>query len=263
MWSETAIVLFPVFVPGGGPKVLAVFKECNMVLEISQLKVAYGGMDILKDVSLNLESGEVAALLGPNGAGKSTLLKAIMKIGGAKVTDGYVSLAGQNINRFKTAQLIRKGIVYFPQGNTVFPNLSVKENLEIALKVVGVAAQEGLDSIYGRYPVLAQKRRQAAGSLSGGERQILALARALACKPKVLLLDEPTIGLSPLLAREALENLVNLKEEGISVLLVEQRVKEALAVSDRSYLLKAGRVLMEGKGSDLKDSDILYQAYLA
>lgn len=235
-----------------------------MLLEANNIRVCYGETTVVEGVSLTISKNEIVSLIGTNGAGKSTILKAIMNIGGVKISLGGIILKGEDITGLKPVSIIKKGLAYIPQGNAIFPSLTVEENLKIALHTINLNNNEktALDYIYNRYPVLANSRKRLARTLSGGERQILGLARALVGHPALILLDEPSIGLSPKLAKELFERIADLKTHGTSVILVEQRVKEAMTISDRTYLLKAGKVLIEGKSNVISNSEHIKKAYL-
>lgn len=231
------------------------------MLKICHVNVSYREMPVLFDVSLSVAPGEIVSLIGPNGAGKSTIFKGIMHLDGTKLTGGKVLFDDEDITRADTSSIIRKGLIYSPQGGQVFPDLTVEENLKIPMRITGVDLRSSLNTIYGQYSRLGERRKQPAGSLSGGERQMLALARALACRPRLLLLDEPSIGLSPKLAREAFERIRGLKSRDISVFIIEQRIKTVLSISDRTYVMGDGRVRLEQSSQALIDSPELEKVY--
>jgi len=231
------------------------------MLKIEQLSVCFVELPVLTDISIHVHPGEIVALIGPNGAGKSTLFKAIMHLGGIRITGGKIDFNGNDITNARAPSVIRKGIIYSPQGGQIFPGLTIEENLKVPLRIAGIDLKRALAEIYERYPTLERQRRQLAGTLSGGERQLLGFARALACRPRLLLLDEPSIGLSPRLAHEVFRRIQSLPSEGISVLIVEQRVKEALEISDRAYILKGGKILKEINIPTAQNFNKLYQAY--
>ena len=235
-----------------------------MLLGTDNIRVCYGETTVVDGVSLTIGENEIVSLIGPNGAGKSTILKGIMNIGGVKVSAGKITYKGEDITGLKTSSIIKMGLAYIPQGNSIFPSLTIEENLKVALHTINLKESEktALDFVYNKYPVLAINRKRLAGTLSGGERQILGLARSLVGHPDLILLDEPSIGLSPKLAKELFGRIADLKTHGTSVILVEQRVKEAMTISDRTYLLKAGKVLIEGKSNDISNSEHIKKAYL-
>jgi len=231
------------------------------MLHLENITIAYNHTVIVDSLTIQVKDSEIVSIIGPNGAGKSTVLKAIMNLGDTRITSGEILFMGDNIRGITTHQIISKGISYIPQGNAVFTTLSVEENLKIALTTSG-NGKTTLNYIYDRFPVLLEKRKEAANKLSGGEKQILGLARALVNKPRLLLLDEPSIGLSPKLSSEVFDRIRTLKREGTSVILIEQKVKEAIAASDRVYILKAGKIYFEGGKDEVQQSEHLKKAYL-
>lgn len=232
-----------------------------MLLDIRNIGIAYSDTVIVQGLSCHVNNREIVSIIGPNGAGKSTVLKAIMNLGDTSVTSGDIFFNGENIKGMKTNQLISKGVSYIPQGNSVFTSLTVEENLSVALSIAGIGSS-AMSSIYDRFPVLLDKKREMTANLSGGEKQMLGLARALVTKPKLLLLDEPSIGLSPKFVSEIFNNIRALKNSGTSIIIVEQRVKEALEISDRTYILKAGKKFFEGTSDEIRKSGHLEHAYL-
>lgn len=233
-----------------------------MFLEVKNIRISYGATTVVDDVSLSVNENEIVTLIGPNGAGKSTLLKAIMNVGGVKVPSGQIVFKGKDITGLKPSSIIKRGVAYIPQSNAIFPSLTVEENLKIAFHARNLNGKTTLESIYDKYPILVDKRRRTAGTLSGGERQVLGLARALVGNPELILLDEPSIGLAPKLATELFERVAALKHHSTSVILVEQKVKQAMAIADRTYLLKSGKVLIQGRSSDIRNSEDIKKAYL-
>lgn len=210
---------------------------------------------ILKGVSARATGGEIVAILGPNGAGKSTLLKAIA--GQLRVRAGRVTLNGTDIANLKPREIARAGIAYVPQEGNVFPSMSVRENLEVGGYLAPDKVPARIDAIFARFPILAEKRREAARALSGGQRQILAVAIALMVEPQVLLLDEPSAGLSPVAAAELFATIRAIRDQGVAILLVEQNALEALDLADRAYILAAGANHTEGRAQDLaRDTDV-------
>lgn len=232
-----------------------------MVLDLKNIRITYSDTTVIDSLSLQVNDNEIISLIGPNGAGKSTILKAIMNLGDTNISSGNIFFRGENINGFKTHQIINKGISYIPQGNAVFNSLTVEENLKVALNIAGNGKYK-FETVYDRFPVLKENKLKRASELSGGERQILGLARALVTRPKLLLLDEPSIGLSPILSAEVFNRIKSLKKEGTSIILVEQRVKEAIEVSDRVYIIKAGKIYFEGTREEVQKSEHLKKAYL-
>jgi branched-chain amino acid transport system ATP-binding protein len=233
------------------------------MLEIGALRVGYGGVPVLHDVTLRVGEGEFVSVVGPNGAGKTTLFNAISGV--VPVTGGSIRFAGTDLLGVAPSRRAHLGIAHVPEGRQVFPSLTVRENLELgAYTAAGRAAwQRTLQSVYTWFPRLAERNRQLAGTLSGGEQQMLAISRGLASAPKLLMLDEPSMGLSPAIADEIFERIVGIhRDSGLSVLLVEQRVAEALHFADRAYVLENGRVILEGTHETLKNDDRIRRAYL-
>jgi branched-chain amino acid transport system ATP-binding protein len=233
------------------------------MLEIAALSAAYGDHEVLHSVSLTVGEGDFVAIVGPNGAGKSTLFKAIS--GTARVTAGTLRFLGQDLGQVSPPARARLGIAHVPEGRQVFPSLTVEENLAIGadLAAGSRAGAERLERVYRWFPQLASRRGQAAGTLSGGEQQMLAIGRGLASGPKLLMLDEPSMGLAPAVADEIFERIVEIHRQGeCSVLLVEQRVAEALHFATRAYVLETGRVILEGGTAELRQDDRIRRAYL-
>ena len=233
------------------------------MLEIATLGAAYNGVPALREVSLRVDAGELVAIVGPNGAGKSTLFKTISGI--VAPTGGSMRFEGQDLVKVEPPMRAHLGIAHVPEGRQVFSSLTVLENIEM-----GAYTQRGrrewtanLEKIYAWFPVLKERARSLAGALSGGQQQMLAIARGLASSPKLLMLDEPSMGLAPSTADEIFERIVSIHQEsGLTVLLVEQRVAEALHFASRGYVLEAGRVVLEGPHQQLMKDDRIRQAYL-
>jgi branched-chain amino acid transport system ATP-binding protein len=233
------------------------------MLEIETLSAGYGMVPVLDSVTLRVKTGEFAAIVGPNGAGKTTLFKTISGI--VRPTSGAIRFEGRDLLAVAPSARAHLGIAHIPEGRQVFASLTVLENLEMgAYTETGRRAwKENLDKIYSWFPVLAQRAKAQAGALSGGQQQMLAIARGLASSPKLLMLDEPSMGLAPTAADEIFERIVSIHTgSGLTVLLVEQRVAEALHFADRGYVLEAGRVVLEGSHDELKNNDRIRQAYL-
>ena len=233
------------------------------MLEIDSLSAGYGMVPVLNAVTLRVKPGEFAAIVGPNGAGKTTLFKTISGI--VRPTSGTIRFEGRDLLAVAPAARAHLGIAHIPEGRQVFASLSVLENLEMgAYTEAGRRSwKQNLEKIYSGFPVLAQRARALAGALSGGQQQMLAIARGLASSPKLLMLDEPSMGLAPSAADEIFERIVAIHADTqLSVLLVEQRVAEALHYADRGYVLEAGRVVLEGSHDELSSNDRIRQAYL-
>jgi branched-chain amino acid transport system ATP-binding protein len=232
------------------------------MLAIEGLKVRYGAVEALKGISLQVGQGEVVTLIGGNGAGKSTLMRAIGGL--VKVAGGSIRFEGKDITGIRGHDCVRLGIGHSPEGRLVFGDQSVRDNL-----VLGAYARRDEDSIasdieryFGVFPRLAERQDQLAGTLSGGEQQMLAIARALMARPKLLLLDEPSLGLAPLIVREVFAVIRRLREEGMTILLVEQMANQALAIADRAYVIETGTITLEGTGAELLRDERVRSAYL-
>jgi branched-chain amino acid transport system ATP-binding protein len=233
-----------------------------MMLSIENLKVSYGAVEALKGVSLRVGQGEIVTLIGGNGAGKSTLIRSIAGL--VKPASGILTFEGQSLAGLKAHQAVTLGIGHSPEGRQVFGDQSVEDNLRLGAYRRGDA--QGIEADIARYfalfPRLLERREQMAGTLSGGEQQMLAIARALMSRPKLLLLDEPSLGLAPLIVREVFRVIRQLKGEGMTILLVEQMANMALAVSDRAYVLETGTITLEGTGAELLKDPRVREAYL-
>src|SRR4051812_17897030 len=232
-----------------------------MMLRVENVASSYGRIAVLRDVSLNVAKGEMVALIGSNGAGKTTLLRAISGV--QPIGAGSISFDGAPIHRLSAHARVRAGIAQVPEGRQVFAPLPVADNLRLGAWTRRDAdIDRDLDDIYTIFPALAEKRHIAAGALSGGQQQMLAIGRALMARPKLLLLDEPSMGLAPMLAEQILANVAALKTRGLTVLLVEQNAHAALAIADRAYVLETGRVVLEGESAMLRDDVRVREAYL-
>lgn len=230
-------------------------------LDVKGVYAAYSaGLDILRGIDLRVEEGEIVTVLGPNGAGKSTLIKAVAGL--VRVREGHVRLFGKDITNMASHQLVRTGIGYVPQVQNVFAKLSVEENLEMGAYSNSSGMQERIQQMYRTFPDLGRHKKHPAGKLSGGQRQMVAVARALMVEPKVLMLDEPSAGLSPLLVREVFEKVREVRDLGVTILIVEQNAKAALAISDRGYVLAEGKDRMTGQAADLLVNPEVGELYL-
>jgi branched-chain amino acid transport system ATP-binding protein len=231
------------------------------ILEVRNLSVSYGAIQALKGITIVLCEGEIVTLIGANGAGKSTTLRAIMGL--VPLSGGEVRYRGQATRSIPTFRLVREGLVLVPEGRIVFANLSVAENLEMgayARRDGGAAAD--LEKVFALFPRLKERRRQTAGTLSGGEQQMLAIGRALMSRPRVLLLDEPSLGLAPIVVHAIFEAIVEIHRSGVPVLLVEQNANAALRHSDRAYVLETGSVALEGPSAEVAANPKVKEAYL-
>ena len=231
------------------------------MLEVEELRCAYGRIEAVKGVSLSVRAGEIVALVGSNGAGKTTLLRAISGV--QPVTAGRIAFAGARIETAPPHRRVVLGMAHVPEGRQVFAPLTVADNLRLGafLRRDRDIARD-VERIYAIFPALAGKRRDAAGGLSGGQQQMLAIGRALMARPKLLLLDEPSMGLAPLLVRQILDAVVALKQEGVTILLVEQNAAAALAIADRGYVIETGRIAHAGTGAALAEDRRVREAYL-
>ena len=232
------------------------------MLEIKDLPVYYGAIHALKGISLTVQDGELVSMIGANGAGKTTTLHAISGL--LPAASGSVLLDGKDLQKVPANTIIRLGMSHVPEGRHVFASMTVEENLRMGAYILRDSKKiaENLERVYGHFPRLKERRRQLAGTLSGGEQQMLATGRALMTDPRIVLMDEPPMGLSPLLVKEIFSIIQQLHESGITILLVEQNAKMALAVSDRAYVLETGTISMEGPAAELAADDRVRKAYL-
>jgi branched-chain amino acid transport system ATP-binding protein len=232
------------------------------ILVAENIKVRYSGLPVLQGVSLSVNARETVCVVGANGAGKSTLLRAIM--GTQPVFEGRIVFMEEEIHRLRTEEIVRLGIVYVPEEKMLFKPLSVEENLLLGAYVLDdqFRIQKNLEFVYNLFAPLSKRRGQAASTLSGGEQQMVAIGRGLMSNPKILMLDEPSLGLAPILVDEVLDTVRRLKETGMTILLVEQNVREALDLADRGYVLQTGRIVEEGTGAELLASDRFRSAFL-
>jgi branched-chain amino acid transport system ATP-binding protein len=232
------------------------------LLEIHDLHVHYGVIEALKGVSIKVEPGQIVTLIGANGAGKTTLLQAISGI--VKKTSGEIEFEGGDITKANPKNIVGKGLVQVPEGRHVFPGLTVYENLMMGayLRKDKKGIQEDLKKVYERFPILEKRKKQDAATLSGGEQQMLAMGRALMAKPSMILLDEPSMGLAPILVKEIFSIIEDINEAGTTVLLVEQNARMALSIADYGYVLETGNVVLEGPAQELAQSEAVQNAYL-
>jgi len=233
-----------------------------LLLTAHEITAGYGRIDILHDISLHVSAGEIVSVIGPNGAGKSTAFKAI--VGFVHPRAGHVIFNGEEITGLRPDLVLRRGLAYVPQGRLVFPQMTVLENLEMGAYTVAHAADvaRAFERVFALFPVLAERRRQRAGTMSGGEQQMVAIGRALMATPRLILLDEPSLGLSPKYVTLIFEKLVEMKGAGYTLMLVEQNAARALAIADRGYVLELGRNRLEGAGTALLADPEVKRLYL-
>ena len=232
------------------------------MLTLKSIHSYYGSLHVLKGVSLHVRPGEIVALLGANGAGKTTTLKTISGL--LKPRKGVVEFLGEDISRLGADHIVQRGIAHVPEGRRVFSSLSVTDNLELGAfgRRDHQAVKTDFDQIQERFPILRERAKQPAGTLSGGEQQILAMARALMARPRLLLLDEPSMGLAPRLVKQVFEIISQLKETGTTILLIEQNARAALKVADRGYVMETGSISLDGAAAELMDHNEVKRAYL-
>jgi len=234
-----------------------------MMLKAEAISASYGRIKVLKDVSISVDSGEIVCLVGANGAGKSTLLKVISGI--VPTVSGKFLFEGQDITNKKPDFIVKTGLSHVPEGRQIFADLTVRQNLILGSYVHNLSKQEMtrlFDSVFELFPILKSRFMQKAGTMSGGEQQMLAIGRGLMSQPKLLLLDEPSLGLAPLVVETILRVIQNLRSTGISILLVEQNVNAALQISDRAYVIETGAIVAEGKARELMENDEIKKSYL-
>jgi len=233
-----------------------------MLLELREISVHFGKVEALKGISLNVEQGGIVSLVGANGAGKSTTLRAICGL--KPPTLGEIWFDGKSIAGMSAQEIVKKGIALVPEGRRVFPQMTVLENLQMGayLRKDKGGIRKDLDGLFDSFPVLKERKKQAAGSLSGGEQQMLAIGRALMAKPRLLLMDEPTLGLAPIVCREISDIINRINRNGTTILLVEQNARLAFAVAQKGYVLELGRIILEGDTGDLARSEHVQKAYL-
>ena len=232
------------------------------LLEVSDIRARYGAIEALKGVSLTVEEGEVVTLIGSNGAGKSTTLRSISGL--TQASAGSVTFAGENITRVPAHEIVVRGIALSPEGRHCFPRMTVRENLELGAhrRTKGPDIAQDLDRVFTLFPRLQERERQKAGTMSGGEQQMLAIGRALMARPRLLMLDEPSMGIAPILVARIYETIGEINKSGVAILLVEQNANYALDISRRGYVLETGRVVLLGESAKLRDDPEVQKAYL-
>lgn len=232
------------------------------MLKVNDLHVHYGAIHALQGVSFHLNEGEIVALIGSNGAGKSTLLNTVSGILG--VTEGEVSYLDEIISGVPAQDIVKKGIIQVPEGRKIFASMTVVENLEMGAFTIDSKQliKDRIEEMFERFPLLKDRKKQLGGTLSGGEQQMLAIARGLMAAPKLLLLDEPSMGLAPVLVEQTFDIIEEINNSGTSILLVEQNAQMALSIADRAYVLETGRIVLDGKASDVMNNAMVIEAYL-
>ncbi|WP_405016895.1 ABC transporter ATP-binding protein [Kitasatospora sp. NBC_00070] len=232
------------------------------LLEVEDLRVAYGKIEAVKGISFTVNQGEVTTLIGTNGAGKTTTLRTLSGL--LKPTGGKVTFDGRPLGTVPAHKIVSLGLAHSPEGRHIFPRMTIEENLLLGafLRKDAAGITEDVERAYTLFPILGERRKQAAGTLSGGEQQMLAMGRALMSRPKLLMLDEPSMGLSPLMMQKIMATIVELKASGTTILLVEQNAQAALSLSDQGYVMETGRIVLTGTGRDLLGNDSVRKAYL-
>lgn len=232
------------------------------MLKIENLVVSYGGIEALKGISLEVEEGKIVTLVGANGAGKSTTLRSI--VGLVKQKSGTITYKGKDLLAEKTQNIVRNGITLVPEGRRIFPNLTVLENLKIGAftRTDSKEINADLERVYSTFPILKERSWQLAGTLSGGEQQMLAVGRALMSRPRLLMMDEPSLGLAPLIVKEIFEIIKEIHRQGVTILLIEQNANAALHIAHKGYVLETGRITLTGTGKELLENEEVKSAYL-
>ena len=232
----------------------------STLLKVNDIHVYYGKIHAVKGVSFEVGQGEIVSLIGANGAGKSTALKTISGLLHPK--QGSIEFMGKDITKLEPNKIVRLGLAQVPEGRRVFAHMSVMENIEMGAYILGRIPEEAVEDVFSRFPRLKERSRQEAGTLSGGEQQMLAMARALMSKPKLIMMDEPSMGLSPILVEQIFSIIAELRQSGATILLVEQNANKALKITDRAHVLETGRITLSGSGRELLESEDVKKAYL-
>lgn len=233
-----------------------------MLLELEDAVLNYGKIEALHGISLEVAEGEIVALIGANGAGKTSTMRALSGVRG--LSSGKVTFAGEDVTKLRADQRLRKGLVLCPEGRGIFPGMTVTENLNMGAytRKDKAAIEEDYDRVFGLFPRLQERKKQVAGTMSGGEQQMLAIGRALMSRPKLLMLDEPSMGLAPMLIQQIFDIITEIAQQGTTILVVEQNAKQALSRADRAYVLETGRIVKGGTGAELLDDPTVREAYL-
>ena len=235
-------------------------EQSNSVLNIDKISAFYGPICAIRDVSMEIFDNEIVGMVGANGAGKSTLMKAILGI--RRVTAGSVTFMNQDITRTSTPGIVASGISYVPEGGGVFPFMSILENLQLGAVHYKGNINDRIKGIFDRFPILGERQDQQAGTLSGGQRQIVAIGRALMSEPKLLMFDEPSLGLAPKVVEELFRMILELKDDGYTILLSEQNARKTLQHASRAYIFQTGNIILHGTGKELMNNKVVQQAYL-
>ncbi len=232
------------------------------MLEVEKVSAAYGLVQILWDVSFQVKEKEIVSIIGPNGAGKTTLVRTI--VGLIRAKDGTVRFKGENIEKLPSYEIVKKGITLIPEGRDIFPRLTVEENLALGAYTLNdnETVKKTREEVYQIFPVLKKKEKALAQTLSGGEQQMLVICRSLMSKPQLLILDEPSLGLAPIIVEKVLDTLEKINEDGVTILLVEQNIRDSLNIANRAYVLEEGKIIIEGEGRQLLSNDHIKEVYL-
>jgi len=232
------------------------------MLEIENISAAYGMVQILRDVSFEVKEKEILSIIGPNGAGKTTLVKTIMGL--LHPTSGTIKFKGENIEKLMPYQIVKKGLTMIPEGREIFPSMTVEENVLLGAYTIEEKdkVKDSKERVYQIFPVLKKKEKALAKTLSGGEQQMLVICRSLMCNPQLLILDEPSLGLAPIIVEKVLDTVRTINDEGVTVLLVEQNIHDSLNVADRGYVLEEGKIILEGKSRELLSNTHIKEVYL-
>ena len=232
------------------------------MLKVDNINLYYGGIHALKDLSLEVKKGEIVTLIGANGAGKTSTLRAISGL--EPIKSGTISYKDENLKKVPSHKIVSLGLSHVPEGRKIFANLTVKENLELGayLRKNKSEIKSDMEMVFSKFPRLKERRKQIAGTLSGGEQQMLAIGRALMNRPEMLILDEPSMGLAPLVVKDIFDTIVEINKSGTTILLVEQNANMALSIANRAYVLETGKIVLSGKASDLLNDDSIRSAYL-
>ena len=232
------------------------------MLDIESVSASYGMVQILRDISFHVKEKEIISIIGPNGSGKTTLVKTIMGLLHPK--NGAIRFKGENIEKLPPYEIVKKGLILIPEGRDIFPRMTVEENLKLGAYTANGknTVKEAKEKVYQIFPVLKKKEKALAQTLSGGEQQMLVICRSLMANPQLLILDEPSLGLAPIIVEKVLDTVRKINEEGVTILLVEQNIRDSLDVADRGYVLEQGKIILEGKSSELLCNNHIKQVYM-